>query len=209
MKKIIAAVLFLFGVCFAQEDLYTIHNTSTKSIISVVENELINQSYMIVKTNPYFAQNSKNPQDSITIILQNSGDDIIYYFNSTTDKKVNKNILKTLKENNISYTKNEDTDYINVFERLSKDVVLNTQKTYTFENPAPKAIWEDSQETEDDSVLKGTIIQVLKGTTFNVYLQTPINTATASLGDNITAVSDLSERAVKTCRGEFQLKIFS
>lgn len=56
-------------------------------------------------------------------------------------------------------------------------------KKYVFDNNEA----ESASEISDDT-LRGYIGKISAGTKFNVYLRTPINTASASKGDNIVAV---------------------
>ena len=197
MRKII--ILFVcfaltFSPVFAYENLYTIQNVKKENIAPYVESALTKANYTINKKDPYYAINSSNPEDYITVILQKSGNDVLYYYNSYKNKKVDKSIINSLKSLNIPYYNTEDENYLNVFQHQAQNVTSTVPKTYNFD------IWSNSEPAvalnnnyEDDTTLKGSIIEIAKGTIIPAYLQTPINTANAQAGDNISAVltSDL------------------
>ena len=79
--------------------------------------------------------------------------------------------------------------YLSTFANQAQKVLTNTTSTYTFEEPTQQKQQTKIQNTkQDNTVLKGYVGQVAKGSTFNAYLQTPLNTATANIGDNVTAI---------------------
>ncbi len=190
MRKIIFSffvLLMSINSAFAAEYLYTVQNVSKDNIKPYIENAL--SSYDINKKDPYYAINPSNSEDYITVILQKSGNDVLYYYNSSKNKKIAKNILNSLKNAGITYSLTDDENYKNVFNNQAQNIISNVQKTYNFD------VWSNTQvadainnNEDDDRALKGSIVQVAKGTTFNAYLQTPINTATAQAGDTIQAV---------------------
>ena len=202
MKKIMtffAGIFLLTNLVNAQESLYTIQNVKKDVIKPYIETTLINSNYVLNKKDPYYAIASDNNEDNITIILQKSGNDVLYYYNSSKNKRVDKNILKSLKNAGISYYATDDENYISAFERQAQNINSSVVKNYSFD------VWNYTEpavainKDEDDTTLKGRIIQIEKGTTFNVYLQTPINTANAQVGDNVSAVltNDLTYNGYK------------
>ena len=68
------------------------------------------------------------------------------------------------------------------------------QNTYSFEEPQTQQISQQSQPQtqyqtpQSPTTLKGFIGKVGKGVNLPVYLQNPINTATASIGDTVIGV---------------------
>lgn len=192
MKKIIILFVALFvttNMTFASEGLYTIQNVKKDSVRPYVESVLYNANYAINKKDPYYAVNSSDNTDYITIILQQTGNDILYYYNSSKNKKADKNILKAIKNAGMSYYETDDMNYMSVFANQAQEIASGVVKNYSFD------IWNNTQpavavssSTDDDTALKGKIVQIAKGTTIDVYLQTPINTASAKAGDSVTAV---------------------
>ena len=63
-----------------------------------------------------------------------------------------------------------------------------SQTVYTFDDETYNKQVQQTPVTYNSNILKGYVGEVATGTTFGVYLQTPINTATAQQGDQITAV---------------------
>lgn len=190
MKKIIFSFIFLLfalNSAFAVEYLYTLQNVKKDNVKPYIENAL--SGYNIAKKDPYWAVSSSNSEDYVAIILQKSGNDVLYYYNSSKNKKAAKNILNSFKNAGILYNLSDDENYKNIFNNQVQNINSAVQKTYNFDvwsNTEPaNAIYKNE---DDDTTLKGSIIQVAKGTTFNVYLQTPINTATARAGDSIQAI---------------------
>ena len=199
-KIILSFIVLLFGInsVLAFESLYIVQNVKKDNIKQYIESAL--SDYVINKKDPYYALNSSNSEDYIKIILQKSGSDVLCYYNAPKNKKVGKNILKALKDAGISYFESEDDSYLDIFNKQAQNIGSDVVKTYNFD------VWSNtepanavSKKEEDDSTLRGSIVQVAKGTTFNAYLQTPINTATANAGDNISAVlsQDFTYRGYK------------
>ena len=191
MKK-----LLMFFVCFlllinsaiAQDSLYTLQNVKKEYIKPYIENSISSSNYTLSKKDPYYLVNPSNTNDYIAIILQQAGNDVLFYFNSNKNSKLDKNILKAMKNGGISYYYTEDDNYANAFEKQVQNIASNTVQTYNFDvwNNTMPAIALNSED--DDTTLKGRIIQVEKGTNISAYLQTPINTANARQGDTVNAV---------------------
>ena len=192
MKKVIILFVAMFltiNATFAYESLYKIQNVKKDSIKSYIESSINASSFILNKKDPYYAINNSNSSDYITVILQQSGNDVLYYYNSSKNKKIDKNILKEIKNSGISYTIEDDINYKNVFAKQTQEIISGVVKNYSFD------VWESNQpatavniNSNNDTTLKGQIIQIEKGTKFGAYLQTPINTANAQAGDSVSAV---------------------
>ena len=192
MKKIFAIILTLFYSCsnaFALSELYYFKNVKANSINSVVKNAYNAQSYTLQKENPYYGISSKNSSDYAVVILQQSGDNLFYYYKSNDNKRINKNILKTVKSSGIDYEQSFNSNLLGIFDNLANQVINPSAATrYTFEEPAQSSSSSSSYSKKDNSTLSGYVAQISKGTKFDVYLQNPINTSTASVGDKVVAV---------------------
>lgn len=196
MKKIIALVfVFLYffssNMCFALSELYMIENSNKSYIESKIENVLTKKDYTIKKTNPYLALSNKNPGSNIIIVVEQSGGNLFYYFEANNDKeqKVNKAILKQFRKDDVSYSEYFNSSYMQYFSETAQNTILGKQKTYSFDTPQIKVNTQPTvQVKKEETSLKGRVMSVGKGTTINVYLQHAINTATARVGDSVTAV---------------------
>ena len=191
MKKIILlfiGLIFIVNTAFAENSLYNIQNVQKENVKTHIENILNNTNYTVSKKDPYYAVNPNDGADDITIILQKSGNNVLYYYNSSKNKKINKNILKSLKNSSVSYIEENDESYLAIFERQAQNIAANTVNNYSFD------VWNYTEPAvavnpkDDDITLSGKIVQIEKGTKFNAYLQTPINTANARAGDSVSAV---------------------
>lgn len=193
MKKIIAIILTLLYSCsnaFALSELYYFKNTNVNSLDSTVKNAYSGQNFNIQKTNPYYGTSNRDLSDYAIVILQQSGDSVFYYYKSSDNKKINKNILKAVKSAGITYEQSFNTNLLNIFDNLANQVINPASATrYTFEDPIqPSSTASSTYSKKDNSTLSGYVAQIQKGTKFGVYLQNPINTATASVGDKVIAV---------------------
>jgi len=194
MKKLFAVIICSFymlstQVCFAANNLYFVKNTQ-KSVVSDIVSQVLSaeKNYNITKQNPYLAVSTKNGSDYILIILQTSSDNLFYYFQSSKDEKIDKAIKKLLKKQNIVFEQSYNTMYLSTFENQAQKILTNTTSKYTFDEPTQQSTVNTAVQKKDNTVLKGYVGQVSKGSVFNAYLQTPINTATANIGDNVTAI---------------------
>ena len=197
MKKLITAILTLIFTtstnCYAVSALYYLKGIKTAEMEPVVEEGYNNQNFNIVKRNPYYGISQKG-EDSAVIILNQSGDNMFYYYQSQEDSlKVNKHILKEIKKRGIVCEQSFNTSLLEIYENLAKEVTSTTQtlKTYTFEEPRSTAFEPPSsnaQQYTQPAVYKGYVAQLNSGTKIQAYLQSAINTATASKGDQVIAV---------------------
>lgn len=179
------------NLCFAENHLYLIKNASKNDISYEIENAITSSDYVIQRKDPYLSHSRTNMKDYAAIILQPSGNDIYYYFSSSDNKKINTKFLKALSALRINYVESFNNNDIQTFERQAQNVVSNVIPSYNFNEPVVLDDFSLSgydDDDDDDDVLKGHIITVAKGTVIQTYLQTPINTATANIGDKIVAV---------------------
>lgn len=194
MKKIFAiffTILYLISSnsCFAMVNkLYFVKNSSKDLVKPLIESELSKQKYVFNQKDPYYAVLNKD--NYIVIILQKSSENYFYYYLSNNNSKANKNILKGLKNNNVNFEESFNNFYISNFDSQAQKILTNTMTTYNFDEHtySQNSAKQQSVAKKDNTVLRGYVGQVAKGTTFNAYLQSPINTATAQVGDVVTAV---------------------
>ena len=199
MKKIITALLTLIFAtstnCYAVSALYYLKGIKTTDMEPVVENTYTSHGYNIVKKNPYYAISQKG-DNSVVIILNQSGDNMFYYYQSPEDNlKVNKTVLKEIKKRGVVCEQSFNTNLIEIYENLAQDVTSTTEtlKTYSFEEPRQNAFEPPfqnnvQQNNQTVSTYKGYVAQLSAGTKFQAYLQNAINTATSAKGDKVTAV---------------------
>ena len=197
MKRFLALFLALFymlsiNTTFASvSNLYFVKNIDKETVKSIVEPIIDNGKYNIHKKDPYYAILKADASNYIIVILQTTGSNLFYYFQSTDNNVVDKNILKALKKANITYEQTQNPKYISLYESQAQKVLMydgNVQ--YDFSEPKQNTnVYTPQQpQTQQSTTLKGYVGKVEKGTTFKTYLQTPINTATAYKGDSVTAV---------------------
>lgn len=193
MKKFLAllfAVVYFMSAnaCFAVSHLYFVRNVSKDTVKPLVEKSFASKKYLLNKTDPYFGITTNN-KNSAVVVLQASGANMFYYFDGDSNA-LNSAILKEFKNLNLSYDESFNATYLSTFATKAQNVRANKSSKYTFEE-----VSRDSQEIQQRSgrvvsqdVLRGYVGQVAKGTTFNTYLQTPVNTANANVGDNVVAI---------------------
>ena len=194
MKKLFALILlFCFtglNTCFAFSELYYFKNVKTTDIQPVVTSSLNSYGYNIVKENPYYAI-SQNGDDFAVIILQQSGDNMFYYYQSEKSTRVNRLILRDVKKRDIVCEQSFNSNIMNIYDNLAQELKSSAGavKKYTFEDEEPVFTTpQQKTETQKPNTYRGYVAQVSAGTKFNAYLQDSINTATASKGDNIVAI---------------------
>lgn len=177
-------------MCFAANNLYFLKNTDKNTVSAIVESAFSkNKKYTLTKRNPYLAVSNKDSSEYEIVILQTSSNNLFYYYQSSSGEKSDKAIKKLLKKNNIVFEQSQNSMYIATFENQAQKVLTNTKNTYTFEEkPLTNVQTKVIEKKSDNTILKGYVGQVAKGSTFNTYLETPINTATANQGDNVTAI---------------------
>lgn len=204
MKKFIALFLavFFLGIneCFAFSEVYYLKNVKVSTIQPSVINGFYSQNYKLIKQNPYYGKSTYNSGDYAVVILQQSGDNMFFYYQSNSNKKINKYILNSAKRAGITYEQSYNTNIINIYDNLAKKVMSSENtNTYVFNDNSTDFSTSDysnassNNQTKASNSLKGYVANVESGTKIGVYLQSAINTSTAVEGDRIIAVltSDL------------------
>lgn len=208
MKKYIAFILcivyiFSANVCFAFSELNYLKDVKKDTLIPQVEAVLIGNSYEIKNKNAVYSVysvSSKKPDRHVSIVLQQSGKNLFYYFESDdSSKKIHKKVLKLIKNLDIVYEKSEDASHLTNFSKIVQKTITGEKTKYTFETPKP-AVYQQTAavKKEDNTTLKGFVGKIPKGTKMDVYLQGAINTATALKGDSVTSVLK-SDWVYKNC----------
>ena len=197
MKKFIALFIsFCFLAttnCYAVSALYYVKNIKTANMEPIVENGYTSNNFYLTKQNPYYGISQRN-NESVVIIIQQSGENMFYFYQSPEDnQKVNKTILKELKNLGLKVEQSFNTGLIEIYDNYAKEVTSTTQtvKTYNFDEPETSAFEppaQSSQQYTQPAAYKGYVAQLNAGTKFQAYLQNAINTATASKGDRVVAV---------------------
>ena len=194
MKKFTAVficILYLVSTqtCFAASNLYFIKNAKKDQVSALVQQGFEKDSSLTLrKLNPYLGI-SDDGKDYALVILQTSSNNLFYYFQSNKGSKVDKQIRKLLKKHDLEFEKSENTMYISTFENQAQKVLTNTSNNYDFSEPnIQKISTTPVTKKSDNTVLKGYVGEVAAGSTFQAYLQTPINTANANKGDTISAI---------------------
>ena len=99
IKKIVSIVILLFYFCsnvsFGFSELYYLRGTKVDKIEPFVILGYEKHDFKILKRNPYYGI-SQNNSGSASVILQQNGDDVLYFYNSDDYKKINKDIVKLL-----------------------------------------------------------------------------------------------------------------
>lgn len=193
MKKLLALILTILfastNTCYAFSELYYLKNTTPNEVAPKVVNAYNSQKFNIIKQNPFYGTSQKNNTDYAVIILQQSGNNMFYYYNSNNNTKVNTSFLKDIKSTGIICEKSNNDHIIGIYNNLAQKV-LNSQNVnqYSFDDTQPLTTPQIKQTTTSQTVLKGCIGHVARGSKIGVYLQNPINTATAHQGDQIIGV---------------------
>lgn len=193
MKNILASLILLFFVttnsCYAFSELYYFKNIKTSEVEPIVNSAFNNNSYKVIKQNPYYAV-SEYGSDYAIIVLQQSGNNMFYYYNADKNSKINKSVIKEIKNRNIVCEQSFNSNIISIYDDIAADLIKNsgTLNPYVFSDNEPEQVQTLKPNPTEPKVYSGYIAQVASGTKFNVYLQNAINTATASQGDTIIAV---------------------
>ncbi len=197
MKKIFALIIcFLYfistNVCYAFNELYYLKNTTEEKINTHFKTILLDKKYSILKEDPIYALSNKNPNDYVLMMLEPCGNNLLYYFEAGENKKLNKKILKNLDTENIFYEKSYNEVTLNRFAEIAQRTLSGETNTYSFEEPQPQKtvsqVQTQIQEPKSPTTLTGFVGKVGKGVSLPVYLQDPINTATAYVGDAVIGV---------------------
>lgn len=196
MKKIFSILILLFftgtNTCFAFSELHYFKSINVSNVATVVRDSLVAENFEIQKENPYYAVSRVN-DGNVVIILQQSGDNMFYYYQSNKNTRVNKLVLKEMKKRGITCEQSFNTNIIGIYDDIASVLLANQgeQNQYTFvENKSDDTNANNSSEStvSQQQTFSGYIGQLASGTKFNVYLKNAINTSTASVGDSVNAV---------------------
>lgn len=193
MKRLIAFTILLFFMttnsCFAFSELYYFKNIKTTDVEPIVNNAFLNNDFKIIKQNPYYAISEINGERSI-IIMQQSGDNMFYYYNADKNTKVNKYVLREMKRLGIIVEQSFNNNIISIYDDIADTLALNSGNSmqYTFEEENMPTAQNSKPDLNEPKMYSGYIAQIAAGTKFNIYLQNAINTATASQGDSVIGV---------------------
>ena len=206
MKRIISSVIlafyimFLFSATGMASELYFIKNGNKSVILPVVQSSFNTSGYTIKNNDPvYGVKGSVN----VVAILEQSGNDTYYYIDNTSDSNLTKKIKSAIKARGYSYksTRNDtmSMSFAQTVLALKKSLSTDT-KTYNFEETQKTQNTNstggssygsntlNNNQPEDPDVWTGYVAQIPVGTTFDVYLQSAVNTATAQRGDEVVGV---------------------
>ena len=203
MKKLfilfLAFLLSAFNCAFALNEVYYLKNAAIETVKPSILNGFYSYDYKVVsQQNPYYGVSIKDSSDYAVVILQQSGSNLFYYYQSTGNSKINRYIKKSIKKAGIEYEKLYNYNTISTFEEIANRTVNSykngtAQNNYVFDNNEP-AYSNSYTKTntvvnnQNANVYKGQVANVASGTKINVYLQNAINTSSAVEGDRIIAV---------------------
>lgn len=175
-----------FGAC---SNLYFVKNADKNYVKSLVEPQIDTSKYYIQRKDPYYAYTKTKEPDFVVVIIQQTGSNLFYYFKSSSNNALDKVILKALKNGGLTYEKSLNEKYISLYETQAQKVLMGSIN-YDFSEPKQNTPQYNSTSANkvSNNTLKGYVGKIDKGTSFKTYLQTPINTATANVGDAVTAI---------------------
>lgn len=196
MKKFTALLISIFYLLSANmtfaacSNLYFVKNADKSYVKTLVEPQIDTTKYYLQKKDPYFAYTKSKTNDFVVVILQQTGANMFYYFKSSGNNALDRAILKALKDGGLTYEKSLNEKYISLYEVQAQKVLMGNNISYDFSEPKPATPQYTSTTANkvQNNTLKGYVGKIDKGTTFKAYLQTPLNTATASVGDSVTAI---------------------
>ena len=203
MKKLTALIIATFYIAFSSplsalaSELYYIQNADKNSVLSVIRSSFNNSGYTIKNNDPvYGVYGSK---DAVAIV-QPTGSDLYYYYDSASDKNLNSNIVKAVKARGLSCKKmrNETVSLSMEQTAIALKKSLSTEvKKYDFDS-SEITLFDNTVKTgtsaqkynsnKDDNSLTGYVAQIPIGTQIDIYLQSAVSTASAAKGDAVTAV---------------------
>ena len=202
MKKLFALFLTFsllsINSCLAFSELYYVKNTNVSTWDYAIKSAFADQNYTITKENPYYGTSQYYANDYAIGIMQQSGNNVLYYYNSNDNKKINKTILKQMRRSNVDYERALDGNTMSVYDKIAQKMISSggtSTGDYTFSDYEPQSAYSNNyssntnnQAVQQSNTLKGYVARVESGTKLNVYLQGAINTSTAVEGDRVIAV---------------------
>ena len=206
MKKIFANILavlyimFFFTASGMASELYYIQNAKKQSVLPIVQNTFKSNGYTIKNNDPIYG--TKGAFEA-TAVLQESQNDLYYYYSSTNDTSLNKSILSSIKNMGLKYKKTRNdtmsSSFAQTVNQIKKASAGTTSQTKVYNFDDSPVIYSNSGNTgtynsktsnnpSSTDSLKGYVGQIPVGSSFTVYLQSALNTASATKGDEVVAV---------------------
>ncbi|RAI14451.1 MAG: hypothetical protein DKM22_07680 [Candidatus Melainabacteria bacterium] len=183
LSAFICSIFFLSQSSMAGQ-LYYVENISDSGLKSIVENSFVTKAYNLTRKNPYYGISIKNGNYTLVILQRENNGDYWYFCDYDKNSGINGLILKNIKKQNGKYyevTGSKKESFENIAKSLSGSSVpeysFNEDENYTRRN-APST----------NNTLKGYVGKIAAGSETKAYLQAPINTATAAVGDSIVSV---------------------
>lgn len=202
MKKIISIIVLAVYVVFLStasgfaSELYFIKNANKSVILPSVQNSFNTSGYTIKNNDPVYGIKGST---SVVAILEQSGNDTYYFIDSTVDSTLSKKIKSAIKSMGYSCKSVRNDTMSMSFSQTAlalKKSLSNEVKTYNFEEPKAETYNNyanntnamNNNQNNDSDVWTGYVTQIPVGTTFDVYLQSAVNTATAQKGDEVVGI---------------------
>ena len=166
MKKFLSlflCILYFMSInaCYAFEELYYIKNIDKNTASSQIKEVLADEEFDIKNENPLHAISKKKAENFAIMVLQQSGENLFYYYESNDkNKKLNKKILKKFKKNDIEYEQSEDASLLTNFADIVYRYNTGTKKVYSFEEP---------KQPKEDTIKKQAQQQNIKPTTMQGF----------------------------------------
>ena len=118
-----------FAAC---SNLYFVKDANKNYVKSLVEPEIHKSKYEIQKKDPYYAVLKTNGADYVVVILQQTGNNLFYYFKSTNSNVLDKAILKSLKSGGLDYEKTANEKYITLGYMPQQQALYNDFSAYMY-----------------------------------------------------------------------------
>ena len=198
MKKIFANILIVIYIMFfyvasgMASELYYIQNANKNSVLNSVQNSFKTYGYTLKNNDPVYGVKGSSEE---VVVLQQS-QNALYYYTTENDSSLNRNILSSIKNMGLSYKKVRNDTMSLSFARTVNELkkgITNTSsqaKVYNFDDSAitmnSSVPSSTAANTSYGDSLRGYVGQVPVGTTFDIYLQSTMNTATAQKGDQVS-----------------------
>ena len=98
MKKLLSLLIALLytslNACFAFSELYYINNANVENLKPIITDGYSSYNYRLSKYDPYYGISRKDSSEYAVVILQQNGQGAMYYYQSNSDKKLNRYILR-------------------------------------------------------------------------------------------------------------------
>ena len=199
MKRIISSIvlavyiMFLLSATGLASELYFIKNANKSIILPTVQNSFNTSGYTIKNNDPVYGVKGST---SVVTILEQSGNDTYYFIDNTADSDLSKKIKSAIKAMGYKCKSVRDDTMSMSFAQtvVALKKSLSTEvKTYNFEETKTSTTTNKtntiySSQAENPDVWTGYVAQIPVGTTFDVYLQSAVNTATAQNGDEVVGI---------------------